>query len=147
MHVLKRRKINNSVEEIWLRRDFLDHNLFHRKKGPAYSILNIKRWYFWGQEYIKEKTEFCSYITFCYQNNFVLSSFADEPAVIYKNGTKEWHYCGRPHRKELPAIIYPNGDKEYWKYGMRHREDGPAVIYGNKQYWYENGKFQKCILS
>ncbi|RTK95501.1 MAG: hypothetical protein EKK64_06680 [Neisseriaceae bacterium] len=145
MHILKRRKINNSVEEIW-QRDYLVDNLTHRKKGPAYSFLNIKRWYFWGKEYFKEKTEFCSYVTSCYKNNFVLSSFADEPAVIYKNGTKKWHYCNYPHRRELPAIIYQNGDQEYWFFGKRHREDGPAVIYGNKQYFFENGEFIKCIV-
>ena len=69
------------------------------------------------------------------------------PEFIYSNGTKEWHLCGKLHRDaDLPAIEYSNGDCEYWNYGKRHRLNGPAVIYGNKQYWFINGEFLRCIV-
>jgi hypothetical protein len=66
------------------------------------------------------------------KNKFILHRENDEPAIIYKNGDKEWFYHGELHRntfdkngKLLPAIIYisenPKGKffqtEEYWKYG------------------------------
>ena len=50
------------------------------------------------------------------------------------------------HREDGPAVIYSNGDFEYWLCGKRHRQDGPAVIVGDKQYFFEFGEFQKCIV-
>ncbi|RTK96776.1 MAG: hypothetical protein EKK64_03045 [Neisseriaceae bacterium] len=64
----------------------------------------------------------------------------------YSNGSKEYHSTKGLHRRYAPAVIYSNGDVEYWESGRRHREDGPAVIIGNKQYWFENGEFIKCIV-
>jgi hypothetical protein len=72
------------------------------------------------------------------------------PTLFFLNGTKQWHYghssCDCLHSAERPAVIYPNGDYEWWFMGSRHRLDGPAVVYGDKQYWFEYGKFVKCIV-
>ena len=75
-----------------------------------------------------------------------LHSFNDHPSIIYFNGTEEWHESGLLHRHCRPAIIYSNGDCEWWHHGKRHRTDGPAVIISNKQYWFIEGEFIKCIV-
>jgi hypothetical protein len=95
-----------------------------------------------GIFYKVNKTEFSIETT--YRNLFHSINFS--PAVVYLNGTKEWYFSGKLHRDKEPAILYSNGDCEYFHMGERHRPDGPAVIYGNKQYWFENGEFIKCIV-
>ena len=90
----------------------------------------------------------------------------DLPSLEYKNGFKFWHKHGlryifteyengtkeyydtqnRLHKEDGPAVFYSNGDEEWWHWGIRHRANGPAVIYGNKQYWFMNGRFKKCIV-
>lgn len=47
---------------------------------------------------------------------------------------------GRIHRLDGPAIIAKNGRKEWYINGKLHREDGPAKEYrdGHKE-WYLNG--------
>ena len=63
------------------------------------------------------------------------------PALIAKNGTKEWYVNGLPHRLDGPAYLGQDGLKEWWANGKLHREDGPAVEWppkGNE--WYVNGK-------
>ncbi|RTK95514.1 MAG: hypothetical protein EKK64_06745 [Neisseriaceae bacterium] len=84
--------------------------------------------------------------------------------IQHENGTKEWHKCiisltdfviSRNENSfsktlhsfnDCPAVIYPNGDAEWWCNGKRHRINGPAVVYGNKQYWFVDGEFQRCIV-
>lgn len=45
------------------------------------------------------------------------------------------------HRSDGPAIVRKNGQKEWFLNGRRHRIDGPAIIKSNgiKQ-WYVNSK-------
>ena len=38
----------------------------------------------------------------------------DGPAVIGKDGTKEWLINGKLHREDGPATIWSNGRKEWW---------------------------------
>lgn len=120
-----------------------DANL-HRKNKPSVSLSNgIKYWHWYGLPYEKKETV---YSTEFYSKGFKsLNSIGERPSVVYKNGTKEWHWYGDLHREKEPAIEYANGDVEYWRIGKRHRENGPAAIYGNKQYWFENGEFVKCM--
>ena len=72
-----------------------------------------------------------------------------EHFILQENGTRHF-FCinGKLHREEgLPAIEYSNGDKEWWFKGIRHRNNNlPAVIIGDKQFWFENGEFIKCII-
>ncbi len=77
----------------------------------------------------------------------LLHSFDDEPAVIYKDGTKWWYEDGEVSRRgDKPAVIWWNGVEEWWEAGVRHRETGPAVIFpvndnvhperrGVRQFW------------
>ena len=68
--------------------------------------------------------------------------------IVQNNGTKEYYnHNWMLHKFDSPAIEYANGDVEYWEDGLRHRTDGPAVVIGDKQYWFENGEFQKCIFA
>lgn len=123
-------------------------NLIHRSKihEPAIEYINGNKTYaHYAEQYLVNKTD--DYIETAY-----LSPYEDErtsirkhPAVVYKNGTKEWYKSNRLHKSIGPAVVYGNGDCEYWVDGERHRFDGPAVIYGNKQYWFKNGEFIKCI--
>ena len=63
-----------------------------------------------------------------------LHSFSDEPAVVYKDGTKWWYRNGRIHRDgDQPAVVWHNGVQEWFQNGRRHRDNGPAVIYPNTQ--------------
>jgi hypothetical protein len=67
----------------------------------------------------------------------------DLPAVIYLNGTQEWHRHGKRHRDgDLPAYVGANGTLAWWKNGLRHRDgDLPAYIWADKtQEWWENGE-------
>lgn len=68
----------------------------------------------------------------------------DKPAVIHKNGTKEWYVRGKRHRVGGPAVLYPNGTKVWCEDGERHRNDGPAVEYpdGTCEWRY---KGQVCV--
>ena len=49
------------------------------------------------------------------------------------------------HNSYGPAIIWKNGYKEYFIYGKRHRLDGPAVIYPNGEecYYINNQSLSK----
>ena len=65
----------------------------------------------------------------------------DEPAVIYKDGTKVWYEDNKRHRDNGPAFIGADGKKEWWQNDKLHREDGPAVTHPDgMQEWYLNGK-------
>ena len=67
--------------------------------------------------------------------------------ILEENGTKAFiDFHGNLHKDLLPAVEYSNGDQEWWRWGKRHRENGPAVIIGNKQFWFEDGEFIKCIV-
>lgn len=89
------------------------------------------------------------------------------PAVIQRDGTKEWWFHGKRHREDGPAIEFANGNKEwfvnndyhrvggpsivksdgdkYWhQYGLLHREDGPAVEFANGgESWYFRGRLHR----
>jgi hypothetical protein len=79
----------------------------------------------------------------------------DFPAIICKNGHKEWYKHGKIHRDpqsgvpalagDLPASIWSNGTREWYKNDLLHREgDKPAVIYYHGlQEWYINGKLHR----
>ena len=115
----------------------------HRINGPAIEYLNGENW--WCKNGFRHR-----------ENNL--------PAIIRKDGNKEYwengqeyileengtkafiDFHGNLHKDLLPAVEYSNGDQEWWRWGKRHRENGPAVIIGNKQFWFEDGEFIKCIV-
>lgn len=73
----------------------------------------------------------------------ILHRSNDLPAVVYKNGHKEYWENGLLHRENnLPAVLYADGSKEYWHRGLCHRDDGPAIdkINGQK-IWKSFGKY------
>ena len=51
----------------------------------------------------------------------------DGPAVVWRDGDKEWYQNGLRHRDVDPAVVWYNGDEEWYQNGLRHREVGPAV--------------------
>ncbi|RTK95498.1 MAG: hypothetical protein EKK64_06665 [Neisseriaceae bacterium] len=146
--------IMNSEKRTWFK-----NNKIHRDKlKPAVEYFDGELEYFsFGSKFFVDKTQY-STSTFFIQRGFVqggqavlkmtalLHSFGDLPSVFYKNGTKEWHFDGKLHRIDGPAVVYSNLDEEWWYLGKRHRIDGPAVTIGNKQCWFEEGEFQKCIV-
>lgn len=68
----------------------------------------------------------------------------DGPAVIEKNGHKEWYKNGKRHREDGPAREWSNGQKEWYINGKEHREDGPAIIHTNGlKVWFKNGEFHR----
>ena len=69
----------------------------------------------------------------------------DGPAVIFKDGTKNWYQNGLCHRIDGPAIEWNSGRKEWYQNGLLHRVDGPAREFTNgDKYWYYEGKFIDC---
>jgi hypothetical protein len=77
-------------------------------------------------------------------------SFNDQPAIIWKDGTKFWLKNGEIHREnDLPAAIYSDGSKEWYINGQLHRDnDLPAIIHikennGLWREWHKNGQFIK----
>ena len=58
------------------------------------------------------------------------------PAVVWKEGAKEWYREGERHREDGPAYISPSGHEAWYQHGMLHREDGPAIEYADgKMIW------------
>lgn len=62
------------------------------------------------------------------------------PALILRDGTKEWYTNGKLHRIDGPAIEHANGAKLWYLNGMRHRIDGPAFVDFNmyREFWYRD---------
>jgi len=54
--------------------------------------------------------------------------------IIERNGVRAWYHNDEYHRNDGPAVIYGNGSQEWhlrqewWLNGKMHREDGPAII-------------------
>lgn len=125
----------------------------HRKNifKPAIEYFNgAKSYVYYGSYYSIMTTYDYIEIVKCFSSRLSLGenghrlSLGKNPAVFYKNGTKEWYdLFGLLHRdKDLPAIEYSNGDIEHWVHGKRH---GVTSCRG-KQYYFENGEFVKCIV-
>jgi hypothetical protein len=60
-------------------------------------------------------------------------------------GTKRWiNKRGEIHRIDGPAVIFKDGYKEWRINGNLHREDGPAVVFpdGNKQWWINRIRYE-----
>lgn len=73
-------------------------------------------------------------------------SVGDQPAIIRKDGTKEWYQHGWPHRDgDLPAVVEPNGTKYWYQNDEVHRDGGqPAIVKANgTKYWKVNGLFHR----
>ena len=157
----------SSIEKIWL----FNKNIIHRKEGPAVQRENgDKEWWFYG---CLNREKYFDLPAIESADGTIKRYCFDLPAIECADGTKRWYFNGRKYRlnnlpcveysngtkewyglmsqtlhrdNNLPAVEYPNGDKEYWVNGKRHRINGPAVIIGNKQYWFVNGEFVKCIV-
>ncbi len=69
----------------------------------------------------------------------------DGPAIIRKNGDKEWFINGKHHRdNDLPAIEDATGYKAWYMNGKRHRLNDPAIIYQyERKEWFLNGKLHR----
>ena len=59
-------------------------------------------------------------------NNFDLLHRLDEPAVIFKDGTRSWWTNGKRNRENGPAVVYPDGSYMWYLNDELHRVDGPA---------------------
>lgn len=74
----------------------------------------------------------------------------DNPAVEYRDGTKEWWQMGKLHRIDGPAVEYKNGDRYWYRKGKLHRIEGPAIDHingidgsiGLKEWYIEGKSFQ-----
>jgi hypothetical protein len=95
---------------------------------------------------IKATTAFIIKSCNCLQNIFNynrrLHSFNDQPAIIWRDGSKSWYKHGKLHRdNDQPANDWSDGTQVWYQYGNIHRDnDQPAIIYpcGTKQ-WYKHG--------
>jgi len=78
----------------------------------------------------------------CTYKNGVLHSYDDQPALVTEK-EKIWYLNGERHRDcDLPAVIEKDGTKQWWRYGKLHRDDGKAaIIYTDydESLWYKNG--------
>ena len=66
----------------------------------------------------------------------------DGPALITRQGDKEWWQYGQRHREyNQPAVHRSSGHQEWWLRGRLHRRQGPTIIdsYGN-QSWHQHGR-------
>ncbi len=63
-----------------------------------------------------------------------------EPAIVFKNGNKQWFFKNKIHRSnDLPAIENANGDKFWYKDGVLHRLNGPSGILKSMNVYAING--------
>ena len=51
--------------------------------------------------------------------------------ICYNDGTLQWVFSGKLHRKDGPALIVPGGYESWYLNGCRHRVDGPAVVFAD----------------
>ncbi|RTK95487.1 MAG: hypothetical protein EKK64_06610 [Neisseriaceae bacterium] len=115
----------------------------HRTKGPAINFSNGEKW--WATKGRMNRDHNLPAVE--RPNGTKEYWINGQEYNLQENGTREFiDLFGKLNREDLPAVEYANGDKEFWLDGKRHRSDGPAVIYGNKQYWFINGVFIKCIV-
>jgi hypothetical protein len=86
-------------------------------------------------------TETDEYGNLMYHNKYNELHHEGGPAIVWKNGTKEWYINGKHHRIDGPAIKNADGEEKWYQNGELHRLDGPAIIYedGHKE-WYYRGK-------
>ena len=60
------------------------------------------------------------------------------------NGTRKYYNdAGQLHRVDGPAVVWRDGGKEWYQNGLRHREDGPAVVWksGHTEWWLNGKKY------
>lgn len=90
-------------------------------------------------EWIK-RTKYCDE----YIKDGVYHRSGDLPAVVYKDGEKQWFVNGLQHRDgNKPAAICPDGEIHFYQNGKFHRENGPAIedpITGYNEYWMHGQK-------
>ena len=66
------------------------------------------------------------------------------PALIYADGSEEYHVNGKLHRLDGPAVKWVNGAFAYYKDGVNHRIGGPAIKWKNgTEFWYVEGKLHR----
>lgn len=69
---------------------------------------------------------------------------AENPAVEYLDGSKEWYQNGEIHRTDGPAVERPNGYRAWHQNGGLHREGGPARTWKDgSEEWWQNGKLHR----
>jgi len=62
----------------------------------------------------------------------------DQPAIVYKNGKKEWYQNGKLHRDgDKPAVIDADGTQRWYQNGELHRKLGLPVIFPGSN-WSDN---------
>jgi len=68
------------------------------------------------------------------------------PAVVHKDGSKEYWFEGQLHREDGPALEGSDGFQAWYKHGSLHNTNGPAVVYanGDKEYWVD-GRFVRKV--
>lgn len=76
-----------------------------------------------------------------YNEEGLLHSVNDEPAVILESGEKKWYYKGLLHRDNKYAINIPGYENQYYHMGKKHRKNGPAVEnIEYEEYWLNGNK-------
>ncbi|HEV56772.1 MAG TPA: hypothetical protein ENN87_04655 [Phycisphaerales bacterium] len=68
----------------------------------------------------------------------------DGPAIVRRDGGREWYRKGHRHRDDGPAIEWADGRREWFRHGVLHRDDGPAMEWpSGYQAWYRDGKLHR----
>ena len=52
-------------------------------------------------------------------------------------------YNGLLHKEDGPAVLYRDGTKEWWFNGIRHNNNGPAIVTGSHSIFIKNGKVDR----
>lgn len=113
-------------------KDYYVHGVKHRLDGPATDHHFEKEWFVNGVRHrLDGPASILSYAEYYYVNGKIHRD-NDEPAILYKDGAREWFKEGKRHRdNDKPAMVLANGDQYYYINDKRHRENGPAVIAAN----------------
>lgn len=66
------------------------------------------------------------------------------PAFESKKETIWYNPKGQKHKEDGPAIVRKDGSKEWWQNGLLHRANGPAITdkHGQKKYYYQGQHFK-----
>ena len=96
------------------------------KHSNSASMPSLYKKYHYKSDGTLYRIVFCdtdAYGTFIHRDN-------DKPAIIYRNGRKEWFLIGKEHRdlENGPAIITENGIKVWMTHGELNKNNAYPVI-------------------
>jgi len=94
--------------------------VLHSTTKPAYRG-DDEKWFYQGELHRDDDKPAVTYKNGrqMWYKHGMLHRDGNEPAYIHPNGARAWHTDGKKHREDGPAVIKKDGTKEWWLNGER----------------------------